>query len=152
MTELIYFSADLISRNERKKQKLDFTKLLVVYLWPEQKLLYSKPFKPWSKLSISSPNLIIGCYRTQHFSVVVVHTCTLPFFLQPHCNCTRTQNILFECLLTPKKLKKNLEIFFSKFFFNSSKAFGKFSSSSFSVTTQIFVEKFFFKFFLIFWG
>ena len=28
----------------------------------------------------------IGCYRTQHFSVVVVHTRTLPFFPHPHCS------------------------------------------------------------------
>ena len=34
--------------------------------------------------------VIVGCYRTQHFSVVVVHTRTLPFFPHPHCNRTRT--------------------------------------------------------------
>ena len=33
----------------------------------------------------------VGCYRTQHFSVVVVHTRTLPFFPHPHCNRTRTR-------------------------------------------------------------
>ena len=33
----------------------------------------------------------VGCYRTQHFSVVVVHTRTLPFIPHPHCNRTRTR-------------------------------------------------------------
>ena len=33
----------------------------------------------------------VGCYRTQYFSVVVVHTCTLPFIPHPHCNHTRTR-------------------------------------------------------------
>ena len=35
--------------------------------------------------------IVVGCYRTQHFSVVVVHTRTLPFIPHPHCNRTRTR-------------------------------------------------------------
>lgn len=50
----------------------------------------------------------LGCYRTQHFSVVVVHTRTLPFSapalqLHPHSD---TENVLFKCLLNPKNIKK----------------------------------------------
>ena len=56
--------------------------------------------EPTNALMSRDVTATLGCYRTQHFSVVVVHTSTLPFF------CTRTQNILFKCLLIPKNFKK----------------------------------------------
>ena len=65
----------------------------------------------------------LGCYRTQQFSVVVVHTRTLPFFrtrtaTAPTPALRHYENVLFKCLQNPEKFKKNFEIFFSTFFFN----------------------------------
>ena len=54
---------------------------------------------------------ILGCYRTQDFSVVVVHNCTQLIFrtrIQIH-----YENVLIKCLLIPKKIsKKNFQNFF----------------------------------------
>ena len=48
---------------------------------------------------------IVGCYCTQHFSVVVVHTRTLPFFPHPHSDTMKIccSNPWFKCLLNPEK-------------------------------------------------
>ena len=64
--------------------------------------------------------IVLGCYRTKDFSVVVVHTRTQLIFPHPHCIRTRTQihheNVLIKCLLIPKKFKKKI----SKNFFGVS--------------------------------
>ena len=65
----------------------------------------------YAKHKISSTYILlwdhvnVGCYRTQHFSVVVVHTRTLPFFPHPHCNRTRTRTVQMSTNL--QKILKN---------------------------------------------
>ena len=56
---------------------------------------------------------IVGCYCTQHFSVVVVHTRTLPFFPHPHSDTMKI--CCSNVYLTLKKFEKK---FFENFFFN----------------------------------
>ena len=65
----------------------------------------------YAKHKISSTYILlwdhvnVGCYRTQHFSVVVVHTRTLPFFPHPHTSYFSAP-ALFKGPLTSKKIFK----------------------------------------------